>query len=121
MWKLAHEDSNRTILSRVRLIRILRCKHQRSRFEVPAVHAASSAQELQIEKRHWNHKFASARDFPKFVKVCAARHHELRKAGTGPQNRLIRNRIKKISSQFDFVCIALRSQRFSRAKDVLTF
>jgi hypothetical protein len=39
-----------------------------SRFEVPAVQAAHSIQELQIEKRHWNHEFASAHDFPKFVK-----------------------------------------------------
>jgi hypothetical protein len=30
--------------------------------------AANSIQELQIEKRYQNHKFASAPDFPKFVK-----------------------------------------------------
>jgi hypothetical protein len=30
--------------------------------------SANSIQELQIAKRHWNHIFASAHDFPKFVK-----------------------------------------------------
>jgi hypothetical protein len=40
-----------------------------------------SFQGLQIEKRPWNHKFASAHDFPKFVKVVAAMAHEPRKSG----------------------------------------
>jgi hypothetical protein len=33
---------------------------QRRRFEVPALLAASSQQELQIEKRHWHQILASA-------------------------------------------------------------
>jgi hypothetical protein len=41
-----------------------------------------------------------------------------RKAGTGTQNRLNRNRIEKIPSQFDFGCVV---PRFSPAEDVLTF
>jgi hypothetical protein len=36
-------------------------------------------QGLQIEKRHWNHKFASAHNFLKFVKVRAVMAHDLRK------------------------------------------
>jgi len=36
-----------------------------------------------MERRHWNHGFASAHDFPKFVKVGAEVEHELRKVGTG--------------------------------------
>jgi hypothetical protein len=118
MWKRAHNGIER---GGVCSIRILRCNDQCRRFKAPAVHATSSAQELQIEERNWNHKFASARDFPKFVKACAARDHELRKAGTGTQNRLNRNRIEKISSQFDFACLASPSPRFSLALDVLTF
>jgi hypothetical protein len=39
-------------------------------------------QELQIEKRHWNRIFASARLFPRFVSEQAAMYHELRKPGT---------------------------------------
>src|SRR5262249_59447623 len=39
-------------------------------------------QGLQIENRHWNHKFASALCFPNSCKMCAAMDHELRKAGT---------------------------------------
>jgi hypothetical protein len=31
-------------------------------FEVPAPQAANSAQEFQMEKRHWNHNFASGVD-----------------------------------------------------------
>src|ERR1700749_3009128 len=52
------------------------------RSEVLAALAASSPQGLQIEKRYSNHRFASAHDFPKFVKVFAAMNHELRKVGT---------------------------------------
>src|SRR6516225_10457309 len=37
-------------------------------FEVPAAQAATSVRELQIEKRHQSRNFASADDFPKFVK-----------------------------------------------------
>jgi hypothetical protein len=37
-------------------------------FEFPAVQAAVSVQELQMEKRHSNCWFAGARDFLKFVK-----------------------------------------------------
>jgi hypothetical protein len=36
-------------------------------------------QGLQIEKRHWNHKFASAHNFLKFVKVRVVMAHDLRK------------------------------------------
>ena len=35
-----------------------------------------------MAKRHWKHNFASAHDFPKFVKAGAAMEHELRKVGT---------------------------------------
>src|SRR3990167_4838434 len=40
-------------------------------------------QELQIEKRHYSHKHASAPLLPKFVSESAAAYHELRKRGTG--------------------------------------
>jgi hypothetical protein len=33
-------------------------------------------------KRHYNHKVANARSFPKFVSEDAAMYHELRKPGT---------------------------------------
>jgi hypothetical protein len=37
------------------------------------------------------------------------------------QIRLNQNRLKKISSQFDFGCFGLGSLRFSAAVDVITF
>src|SRR6185295_16954504 len=46
-------------------------------------------EELQIEKRHQNHRFASAPWLPKFASEVAAMYHELRKRGTsagGPQS-----------------------------------
>jgi hypothetical protein len=46
---------------------MLESGHQYRLFEVPAPQAANSIQELQTEKRYWNHKFAGAHDFPKFV------------------------------------------------------
>jgi hypothetical protein len=42
------------------------------------VQAAHSIQELQIEKRHWNHEFAGAHGFPKFVSLCGILIYELR-------------------------------------------
>src|SRR4029077_4890578 len=41
-------------------------------FEVPAPQAANSDQELQMEKRHWNHNFASGVDLT-FATYLAAR------------------------------------------------
>jgi hypothetical protein len=37
-----------------------------------------------MKQRHWNHGFASAHDFWKFVKVGTEVQHELRKVGTSP-------------------------------------
>jgi hypothetical protein len=83
--------------------------------------AAGSSQELQIEKRHWNHKFASARNFPKFVKVHAAREHELRKAGTGHKIVSIERDLRKILLNLISSASLRLSPRFSPAWDVLTF
>ena len=56
--------------------------HECRLFEVPAVQAVNSVKELQIEKRHQNHKFTSAPNFSKFVKWGAEMVYELRKVGT---------------------------------------
>jgi hypothetical protein len=42
-------------------------------FEVPAPQAANSVQELQIEKRHWNHGFASAHKLSEVRERCVLR------------------------------------------------
>src|SRR5215472_7820275 len=39
-------------------------------------------EELQIEKRHWNPRFAGAPLLPKFVRKDAGMYHELLKRGT---------------------------------------
>src|ERR1700744_3884093 len=51
--------------------------------EVPDSLAVKSGSGTSDRKRHYNHRFASAHNFPKFVKVLAAMDHELRKVGTG--------------------------------------
>jgi hypothetical protein len=55
---------------------------QRRPFEVPAPQAANSVEELQMEMRHCNREFASAHNFPKFVKDGPCGGDELRKVGT---------------------------------------
>ena len=52
------------------------------RSEVPDSLAAKSGSGTSDRKRYWNHRFAGAHDFPKFVNGRAAMEHELRKAGT---------------------------------------
>src|SRR5581483_5231064 len=56
--------------------------HQCRRSEVPDSLVAKSGSGTSDRKRHWNHGFASAHDFPKFVNGSAAMEHELRKVGT---------------------------------------
>jgi hypothetical protein len=41
--------------------------------EIPARFAARPTQEFQIHKPHWNHKVASAPEFPKFARQVAAK------------------------------------------------
>jgi hypothetical protein len=53
----------------VGILRVTLLKSRECRlFEVPTPQAANPVQELQIEKRHQNHRFAGAHNFPKFVK-----------------------------------------------------
>jgi uncharacterized protein DUF3775 len=62
--------------------------------------------------------FASARDFPKFVKVGAARVHELRKVGTSADNG--RNGMPELAISAEKVAFLIEKTREFDAKEAVT-